>query len=331
MSQRLRFARPAYTRSKVMLEIAGLLAADNTHHRLHQARITLRAQGGGGPAVTLFGSDSYQAIEQVARGEVQLATINPGGPLGLALNGKGPFPEPIPLRAIAVIPSYDAFVFVVNERTGLRSLADIRDQRYPLKVSVRAQRDHANHFYTREILKAYGFSLDDVVAWGGEVRYDTDPPRGESANPRSTDETFRLDLARNGVVDAIFDEAVETWVPDAIRTGMRVLPLDEAIVQQLEADGFRRTVVSREWVPALPEDILTLDYSGWPIYTHADVADDLVTSFCAALDASKDQIPWQGEGPLPIERMVKDTPEGPMIVPLHPAAERYWRERGYLP
>ena len=29
--------------------------------------------------------------------------------------------------------------------------------------------------------------------------------------------------------------------------------------------------------------------------------------------------------------MVRDTPEGHLEVPLHPAAERFWRQCGYLP
>ncbi len=49
-----------------------------------------------------------------------------------------------------------------------------------------------------------------------------------------------------------------------------------------------------------------------------------------ALEARKDRIPWQGEGPLPLERMCRDTPETPLDIPLHPAAERFWHDRGYL-
>jgi hypothetical protein len=29
--------------------------------------------------------------------------------------------------------------------------------------------------------------------------------------------------------------------------------------------------------------------------------------------------------------MVHDTPEGHLEIPLHPAAEQFWFERGYLP
>ena len=39
---------------------------------------------------------------------------------------------------------------------------------------------------------------------------------------------------------------------------------------------------------------------------------------------------WQGEGPLPLERMCRDSPGAPLVVPLHPAAETYWRSLGYL-
>ncbi len=41
----------------------------------------------------------------------------------------------------------------------------------------------------------------------------------------------------------------------------------------------------------------------------------------------EDRIPWEG---LPLERMCRHTLEGPLDIPLHPAAESFWRERGYL-
>jgi hypothetical protein len=57
----------------------------------------------------------------------------------------------------------------------------------------------------------------------------------------------------------------------------------------------------------------------------------MVQAFCAAIEARKDVIPRdQGEGPLPLDRMCKDTTEGPLYIPLHNAAEAYWTERGYL-
>jgi TRAP-type uncharacterized transport system substrate-binding protein len=328
MTQKRTFVRPVVTRSRLVLEMAEYLADDN-EWPYQQARIHMRPQGGDAKGVTLFGSDSHEAIDLVASGEVQLAIVNPAAPLALAVRGAGPFKEPIPLRAIAVIPSLDAFAFAVKEDTGITSLADIKARKYPLKVTLRGQRDHANHFLEREVLRAYGFSYEDITAWGGEVRFDPGLPNGVSTSGADIKFT-RLDMVRTGTVDAMFDEAVGTWVNHALDAGFRILPLGEEVVQKLEAMGFRRSVLKKSTYPKLPEDTLSLDFSGWPIYTHAEVPDETVRWFCEALEARKDRMPWQGEGPMPIERMVKDSPEGPLDIPLHPAAERYWKERGYL-
>ena len=130
--------------------------------------------------------------------------------------------------------------------------------------------------------------------------------------------------------DAVFDEAVDTWVPRAAEVGMRILPIEEPVLQQLEAQGFRRATITRAQAPQLPADVPTLDFSGWPVFTLDSAPDDFVRACCAALEVRKGAIPWQGDGPLPLERMCIDAPDTPLTAPLHPAAEAFWRERGYL-
>jgi TRAP-type uncharacterized transport system substrate-binding protein len=305
-------------RSHLILEVASELV-DRPEWPYRQARINLREQGGETWPLSLFGSDSPAAIYQVARGELQVAIINPAGPLALALRGKGPFKSPIPLRAITVIPSPDQLAFAVTERTGLKSLRDIRERRFPLRISIRGQMDHSLHLVVKEVLSAAGFSLDDVVSWGGQVRYDAGLPNSRT----------RLGAVQRGEADMIIDEAVRSWLDPAIESDMRILPFDEPLLEQLEQLGFRPAVISKARYK-VKEDVPTLDFSGFPVYTHVSVPDTIVTSICSALEARKEKIPWQEEGPLPLDRMCRDTPEGPLNIPLHPAAERFWHERGYL-
>ena len=305
-------------RSHLVLEVASELV-DRPEWPYRQAQINLREQGGDIWPVSLFGSDSPAAIEQVARGELQVAIINPAGPLALALRGKGPFKSPIPLRAITVIPSPDQLAFAVTERTGLKSLREIRDRRYPLRISIRGQMDHSLHLVVKEVLSAAGFSFDDVISWGGQIRYDPGLPNSPT----------RLGAVRRGDVDMIIDEAVRSWLDPAIESDMRILPFDEPLLKQLEALGFRRAVISKARYK-VKEDVPTLDFSGFPVYTHANVPGTIVASICSALEARKEKIPWQEEGSLPLDRMCRDTPDGPLNIPLHSAAERFWRERGYL-
>jgi len=56
----------------------------------------------------------------------------------------------------------------------------------------------------------------------------------------------------------------------------------------------------------------------------------MVTYICEALEERKNNIPWQGEGPLPLDQMCIDTIDAPLTVPLHPAAEAFWRSQGYI-
>src|SRR5262245_35525536 len=70
-------------RSHLVLEVASELV-DRSEWPYRQAQIHLREQGGETWPVCLFGSDSPAAIDQVARGELQVAIINPSAPLSLA-------------------------------------------------------------------------------------------------------------------------------------------------------------------------------------------------------------------------------------------------------
>ena len=112
-------------RSRLVLEVASEMV-DQPGWQHRQARVSLRPQGADHWAVTFFASDGPAAIDQVARGDVQMAISNPAGYLALAKRGTGPFAAPISLRAITVIPSPDQLAFAVTQRLGLKSLQEIR-------------------------------------------------------------------------------------------------------------------------------------------------------------------------------------------------------------
>jgi TRAP-type uncharacterized transport system substrate-binding protein len=114
---------------------------------------------------------------------------------------------------------------------------------------------------------------------------------------------------------------------------MTMVDFDEPTLQKLESIGFRRARVSNAQYPEFSRevDFTTLDFSGWAVFTSANASDELVQAMCAALEARRERIPWDGgEGPLPLDRMCIDSVEAPLPAPLHPAAEAFWRSRGYL-
>jgi len=310
---------PAIMRSRLMLEAASELVGAN-EWRDRQVMILMRPQGGSGWRTRLFASDAPDSIAAVVSGEADIAICNPGGVLGMALRGRGPFKEPIPLRSLLVIPQFDQLGFAVAGKTGLKTLGDLKRTRYPLKVSLRGQPNHSVHLVCDQVLRAYGISLDDIASWGGKVVYTEGMPYRED----------RLGAVRRGELDAVWDEALPLFAPQAIEMGMRFLAVDEPQLQALEADGLMRAAITDGEYPGLGETVWTLDFSGWPVFCHANAPEEMIYDFCAGLDARKARVPWLGDGPLPLERLCKDGKEGALYLPLHPGAERFWREKGYL-
>lgn len=307
------------TRSRVVLEVASELVADRDQ-KYNQAKVMLRVQGGPDWPLSLFGSSTIEGVDAVVKREVALAIVNPASALWMAYRGISPFTEPQPVRVIGVIPSYDQILFAARRETGLTCVEDIAARKYPLKLGLRGQSDHWLHYMLDHVLATAGCSLEDIRSWGGAYARE-----GLLPYPNGP----RFGALANGNYDALYDEAVHTWINEAAEF-CTALPLGEETAARLEAMGYRRSYLKKSVYPGLPSDILTLDFSGWPIFVHAEESDDLVTRICAGLDARKHNIPWEEAGPLPVERMCVDAPDTPQHVPLHPAAERYWKECGYL-
>lgn len=312
----------ATIRSRLVLEIASELVARNDQPN-QQAKVLLRPPRGDKTwPLSLFGSGTIEGITAVVQGEAALAITNPAESLSLAYRGKGIYQTPQPVRSIAVIPSFDQCLFGVRADYGIRCVEEIVERRLPINLSLRNEPEHWLHYMLDDIFAACGGSLDDIVAWGGSVDRTGAFPYFDGP---------RFDGFRRGEVTAIFDESVSNWCDDAAGAGMTLLTLRESTVEKLEAMGYRRSVVKKADFPALAEDVLTLDFSGWPVFVHKDAPDALVTQICEALLARAALIPWQSPGPLPVARMCREAPDTPQLVPLHPAAERYWRAQGFLP
>ena len=308
--------RAGTVRSRLMLEVASELVG-RADWPDRQARIDLRPQGPGAFPLRLFASDGPDAVVEVLDGTTTFAILNPATALRSAERRAGGDDD---LAVVTTVPSYDQMGFAVRADLGLGRLDDLAEVRPALRVSLRAQRNHAVHLVVDDVLAAVGTSLDDLVAWGGSVQYvEGIPHRGDRAATMAA-----------GEFDAVFDEGIYNWTPHATEAGLRFLDLGDEALERLAAQGYRRSWLRRERFPDLPADVATVDFSGFVVYTRRDTDPGLVRAFCEALEARRGSIPWQGGPELPLERMCVDALDAPTPLPLHPAAETFWRERGLL-
>jgi TRAP-type uncharacterized transport system substrate-binding protein len=288
-------------------------------------RLSLTAKSNDRKGISLsFATGSFREIRAVADGKCSLAWVNPSVLLTMAYRGKGPFHKRLPLRTLAVFPSYDVMGFAVHESTRITSLSQIKQERFPLKLSTRlvtqsALRQNSTMFTIAAAMRAAGFTFAELRKWGGKIHL----------APRPSDPTRRASI-EDGTVNAIFDEGIKSWARTALENGFRFLPVDGVVCKSMVGMGYRPTVMSKSRFQGMAEDVTTIDFSGWPMIVRADMPDDSAYAICEAIERRKEVIPTDNYKPLDMAQLCANDEEAPYDVPLHPGAKRFYRERGYL-
>jgi TRAP-type uncharacterized transport system substrate-binding protein len=310
-----------FVRSKMLWEI-GLHIAGNpaTPYGGNRDMVICVGSGSGDrfrPWLRLATGSAILA-EGVVKGDVEAAFVNPSALLTQAYRGVGLFKTPLPVRIICNYPSWDRFVMAFHPRAGIRSVADIKAKKYPLRVSVREDPTHSTIVLIDQIFALHGFTLADIERWGGKLVRCGGPG----------DERRRLEPMARGEIDAVFDEGIKVWLSEALAAGLAPIGFDASEYEQLGKLGWRRVTVPKSVFPGLPHDVDTLDFSGWPIYCNASLPEQMAYDICAAVAARDAEVPWEKMAGGNAIQAVTETDATPMDVPLHPGAERWLREQG---
>ena len=248
---------------------------------------------------------------------------NPAAVGRMAVLGRGFYKKKIPLRAIGVFPSWDRLVFAVHKDTGIHSLEEIKERKYPLIVSTRLLGKYRGTVLAvEEILKAYGFSLADIEKWGGKILRVTNP-----GSP------LRAKHISEGQANAVFDEGIKNWGSRALNSGMRFLPISDRVLNRLERIGFSRSTLSPEYFPELGQEVPTVDFSGWLLFCHPQLPSQIAYAMAKAVDLECSKIPVDhfDKRAMTMKEFCQGGDGGPLTLTLHPGAKKYFRENGYLP
>ncbi|HEY6198368.1 MAG TPA: TAXI family TRAP transporter solute-binding subunit [Candidatus Binatia bacterium] len=281
------------------------------------------AQGAKGVSLS-FAADSLRELRWVAEKKISLAWVNPSVAATLAYRGTGPFPRPLPLRAIAVFPSYDVVGFAVHESLDISSLTEIKEKKIPLRLATRetgprAIAESPTMFTVTAVMQAAGFTLGDLRRWGGRIH----------SVERPSDPRRRAAIER-GAVDAVFDEGIKSWGQTALDHGFRYVPIEGAVLKRLARMGYRPSIVPRASFHGMRADVQTVDFSGWPMVVHRNMPNDVAYAICEAIELKRRALPTDNFKPLSIGQLCADDGEAPRGIPLHPGARRFYRDRGYL-
>lgn len=276
-----------------------------------------------------FGLGSLENPKMVGNGEVDAGITNPPVTAKMAMEGKGPFSESVgTLRAIARFPEPDYIFWLVAEELGVRSMEELLERKPPLILvtgRVGPTGPDTLTWTIEEVIKNYGFTYKDIEAWGGKVLFP-----GPS--------TVGVPLVQKGDANAIFQEGVHhvNWGELAQSRPMRGLSLKRSVVDHMKKNyGFDESIIPKGRLKGIEDNLLTLDFGGWLLFCRADLPDELAYLLAKASMEKRDLIaePYKHLPPHIQSLEVPITPQhlcSGCVIPMHPGAERYYREVGCL-
>ena len=272
----------------------------------------------GEPTIAVV-ADMLNRLDLLAAGELDLTWVFPRARVDWAYQGRRPWPdspwrgEPLSnLRLVARFPRIDRELIAVAPWSPVSNLAEIA-QHKQVRIAMRTDELYE---YESAIFDQYGYTLADVERGGGRYWH-------IATGAHELDR----ELAEQAV-DIVIGHAWYTppWKVVADR-GFRFIPVDERVVEALEKVGFERQVIEPGALPGISEPLLTLDLGDQILVSRAEVDDDVIYRIARSIDTNKRAIGQASQGQTEELSRQWET----KLVPLHPGAERYYREAGYLP
>ena len=215
---------------------------------------------------------------------------------------------------ISVIYARKAYV----DDNGIKTLADIKAKKLPVRMSTNTLGNLSALRHARFVLEAYGFTEQDVLDWGGKDYHLPD--------------TAGLQLLQDGKLDMIITMGFhpDHRVMQASRgTPIVLLPMDQKVVEHVAArQNTEIGVISKGTYPFLEEDYYGATYGNLFIVAGPS-ADDLLT-YKVAKALYEDFDRYRRLHPA-FESMSINALADSAGYPIHPGAERLYREVGMIP
>jgi len=230
-----------------------------------------------------------------------------------AYRGTGPYAREQPrknLRLIANIQSPNYLVVAARAETGITDLSQVRAKRWPVKVLSGGSGVGLND----SILAYFGIPRDSILASGGRIGAD-----------RADRQDFDIIIhSCQGLTSA---PEFDVWTDVSQRFRLNYIQLPDELLAKIAADDYYdQALIPVGLMPGIERPIKAVVRTGTVVYTTAAVPDEFAYAVAKALDEQQQMLQWSQLNFSYNSHNVWKAFE----VPLHPGAERYYRERGYL-
>ncbi len=223
------------------------------------------------------------------------------------LAGKGPYRN---LRLIAKIEDPFYYLVAVKEESGIKDFASIRQKHLPVKIM-------GSDGNMMTILKYYGITAEDIKSWGGTIGI----PIEEALKGN-------FDIFAGFLASPALNPESSLWTTLSQKFDLYFLELPEDLLKQIAQQNVDAEFVEvhQKLLRGINRRIKTLGRSGESIFARDDTPEQAAYDLAKAIDEYHGALKWF----IRVYTYDPKTVWQNFGVPLHPGAERYYREAGYM-
>jgi TRAP transporter TAXI family solute receptor len=206
---------------------------------------------------------------------------------------------------------------VVHKDSPLTSLREVKQRRLAVRIGSQPP-GSLSEFGTRQVLEAYGLTADEIRSYGGTIV--------------ATD----LGVVADQFKDRKLDMIISLWTPGhptfselSITPGLRFLDLDsEALALLKNKYGYQEGTMPPGTFTGQDRPVRLVTFPTG-LYAHRSLPEPVAYTVTKALVENMERLRTQFKSMAVLTRESAVKPEN-LIAPLHPGAERYYREAGMI-
>jgi TRAP-type uncharacterized transport system substrate-binding protein len=215
------------------------------------------------------------------------------------------------LRLIAKIEDPFYLLVAVKAESGITNLAQIREKRLPVRVLCMGSP------ITQPILEYYGITRKDLESWGGSMGNEM-AERGNGV----------FDVIINDIASPANNPESDYWTAFSYKYNLHFIELPDELLSSIIVKVKGTQLVTVKWglLKGVDRKIKTVGRSGNSVFARYDTPEQASYDIAKAIDINRAALKWFIR-PYSYDSRTVWKNDG---VPLHPGAERYYREMGYI-
>ncbi len=220
---------------------------------------------------------------------------------------EGPYDN---LRLIAKIEDPYYLLLAVRKELGITTMDQVKQQKLPVRI-------FDNGGGMSIILDYYGITAEDIISWGGKMRVSLeDAVKGD------------FDLIIGFMASPSLNPESSYWTTLSEKFDLYYMQLPEELLDKIAEQNVdaEKVIARNQLLRGMNRWIKTLGRSGESVFACEDTPEQAAYDIAKAIDENRGALKWF----IRVYTYDSNTVWQNFGVPLHPGAERYYREVGYI-